>query len=184
MNQDLILLGLLRDGPKHGYELKKIIDSTLGAFAGVGSKSVYYCLKGLEKRNLIFKTVGKEGRRPEKYIYRLTPKGENEFSRLLNKNLLVIERPSLNIDLSLYFFKFMQPESVIKRLKSRLVGLEKIKEWMNDLENSIPSGEHSHYLAIMAQHSSKIAKVEIDFTKKLIKTIPLSKNSVSNKRRK
>ena len=43
-------MGLLKDGSMHGYQLKKVIDGTLGAFAGVASKSVYYALKRLEKK--------------------------------------------------------------------------------------------------------------------------------------
>ena len=99
----------------------------------------------------------------------------------MNKNLLVIERPSLNIDLSLYFFKFMKSEVVVKRLKNRLAGLGKIKDWMDDLEKNLPKGEHSYYLAIMAQHSSRVAEIEIEFTNRLIDIIQ-TKGSLSREK--
>ncbi len=50
LEQELILLGLLKDQPKHGYEIKKEIKEILSLFAGVDLKSIYYPLGRLEKK--------------------------------------------------------------------------------------------------------------------------------------
>lgn len=49
IEQELLLLGLLREGPKHGYEIKLKIKEILFLFAGIDIKSIYYPLKVLEK---------------------------------------------------------------------------------------------------------------------------------------
>lgn len=49
--QDLLLLGLLKESPKHGYEIKKKIKEIPSLFAGVASKSIYYPLAALKKRD-------------------------------------------------------------------------------------------------------------------------------------
>ena len=172
MDQDLILLGLLCDGPKHGYELKKIIDEELGPFAETGSTSIYYPLKSLEKRSLLKKTIGKEGKRPEKYVYEITEDGKEEFVRVLKKNLLIIKRPQLNVDLYLYFIKHIDHEAALRRLKTRLKGLEKIKKWAEDLEASLKSKSNLIHLSLIACHNLEIVKLEIEFTEKLIHMIP------------
>ena len=63
IDQELILLGLLRQGPKHGYEIKLKVREILSLFAGVQLKSIYYPLKILERKGLLTKCVVKKGKR-------------------------------------------------------------------------------------------------------------------------
>ena len=50
---ELPILGLLEEEPLHGYELKKRLDDTLGAVAGVSYGSLYPALARLEKAGAI-----------------------------------------------------------------------------------------------------------------------------------
>src|SRR3989338_9207677 len=97
IEQELILLGLLKESPKHGYEIKKKIKEILSLFAGVDLKSIYYPLHILEKKNLVTKKTGKAGRRPQRIVYALTPKGESRFNQVLTKSLLNFKRPQFKI---------------------------------------------------------------------------------------
>ena len=67
------------------------------------------------------------GRRPQKYVYHLTAKGQKEIKELLLKNITYLHRPSLNLDISLYFFNFLDPQDVVKMLKERLRELRKLR---------------------------------------------------------
>ena len=55
IEQEFLLLGLLRQSPKHGYEIKLRIRQILSLFAGVDLKSIYYPLKILEKKVIFLK---------------------------------------------------------------------------------------------------------------------------------
>jgi len=172
MDQEVILLGFLCDGPKHGYELKKILDERLGPFSGTDSTSIYYPLKSLEKRALLTKTIDREGKRPERHVYTITEDGREEFVRLLKKNFLVIKRPSLNLDLCLYFIKYLDPDTAVQHLKDRLKGLEKIKKWAEDYEGSLKTKSELKHLYLIARHNLEIARVEIEFIEELIDLTP------------
>ena len=50
---ELAVLGLLHETPMHGYELRKRLNSVLGAFRAFGYGSLYPCLKDLTARGLI-----------------------------------------------------------------------------------------------------------------------------------
>jgi DNA-binding PadR family transcriptional regulator len=41
IEQELLFLGLLKEGSKHGYEIKKRIKEILSLFAGLEIKSIY-----------------------------------------------------------------------------------------------------------------------------------------------
>ena len=66
MEKELILLGLLKEGPRHGYELKRIVDEKISTFAPISAGSIYYTLKGLEKGGLVSMTRKRRGKYPEK----------------------------------------------------------------------------------------------------------------------
>ena len=78
---DLAILGLLRDTPRHGYELKQQL-AGLG-FWKVSFGSLYPALRRLEKRELI-EPLRVTGRRK---AYQITPAGSAEFERLLPRAL-------------------------------------------------------------------------------------------------
>lgn len=74
---DFALLGLLRDGPRHGYELRRTL-ADLG-IRRVSFGALYPALRRLERRGAIAAVRG-EGRRR---TYRITPEGIAEFERLI-----------------------------------------------------------------------------------------------------
>lgn len=50
---DFALLGLLHDGPAHGYELRRRLNEALGAFRALSYGTLYPALSGLLDRGLI-----------------------------------------------------------------------------------------------------------------------------------
>lgn len=85
---ELAVLGLLHETPMHGYELRKRLNSFLGAFRAFGYGSLYPCLKELLAQGLIAEEqpdlAGKPlaGRR-SKIVYRLTAEGKERLQQLL-----------------------------------------------------------------------------------------------------
>ena len=171
MTQELVLLGLLEEGPKHGYEIKRLIAKIIETFTSIETKSIYYSLRQMEKEELVTKRVSRAGRRPEKYIYRITKKGSGRFQELLRRSFLILERPFLNIDLSLYFLPFIKPKTVLTRLRTRLRGLGGVKEWLENMKKSLKKKDTPHHLQIIIQHNLELATAEVKFTSTLIKTL-------------
>lgn len=167
-SQELVLLGLLMDSPKHGYQLKKLLEKIQGLFATVDTKSIYYPLKVMEKEGFVFKEITKEGKRPEKFIYSITPKGKSRFYRLLNENFLIIQRPFIGVDLSLYFFPYVDKELARRRLKIRLKGLMRVKRWLKERKSERNYEEH---LLFILEHNLDLVEAEIKFTERLIHTL-------------
>lgn len=87
---ELAVLGLLHETPMHGYELRKRLNSVLGAFRAFGYGSLYPCLKDLTARGLIAEEQAPEaakalaGRR-SKIVYRLTADGKEYLQDLLSQ---------------------------------------------------------------------------------------------------
>jgi DNA-binding PadR family transcriptional regulator len=87
---ELAVLGLLHETPMHGYELRKQLNSLLGAFRAFGYGSLYPCLKDLTLRGLIAEDALPDAPSPltgrrSKIVYRLTADGKERLQDLLSE---------------------------------------------------------------------------------------------------
>ena len=72
---ELLILSLVEDQPRHGYDLSKLIEARSGGVLSFRVASLYPLLYRLEKRGWIQgRWVEKPGQRRRRY-YRLTPAG-------------------------------------------------------------------------------------------------------------
>ncbi len=88
---ELAVLGVLHETPMHGYELRKRLNSLLGAFRAFGYGSLYPCLKDLLSRGLIADDVVDGPAKPlagrrSKIVYRLTAEGKERLENLLGQS--------------------------------------------------------------------------------------------------
>jgi len=165
IENELLFLGLLAEGPKHGYEIKLQLEEDLAPNIGLKIKSIYYPLQKMESSGLIEKEVGrKEGRFPEKYVYRITSKGKKKFEELINTSFLSVDRPFFQIDLALYFLPLVDKSMAKRRLKVRSAILKKVKNELTLLQSSAKS----KILSLILQHDLDLVDAEINSTQKII----------------
>ncbi|WP_329456896.1 PadR family transcriptional regulator [Streptomyces sp. NBC_01497] len=89
---EFAVLGLLRESPMHGYELRKRLNTSLGIFRAFSYGTLYPCLKTLVATGWLIEEPGSApedalaaslaGRRA-KIVYRLTADGKEHFEELL-----------------------------------------------------------------------------------------------------
>jgi DNA-binding PadR family transcriptional regulator len=87
---ELAVLGLLHENPMHGYELRKRLNTVLGAFRAFGYGSLYPCLKDLLAQGMIAEETDPAAAMPlagrrSKIVYRLTADGKERLQDLLSQ---------------------------------------------------------------------------------------------------
>jgi len=112
---DFAILGLLREQPRHGYELKRALGD-LG-FWQVSFGSLYPALRRLEKQGFIEAAKG-EGRRK---AYRVTDSGRVRFGEMLAKSGDDSDR---DFQLRLAFLGYVEPKSRLGVLEDRRTALQ------------------------------------------------------------
>ena len=168
IKQELILLGLLKESPKHGYEIKKEIKEILSLFAGVDIESIYYPLRILEKKGLVVKRMAREGRRPQRLVYALTARGEARFQDLLTSSLLNFKRPQFSLDLSLYFLRYIKPAIAKRRLRARMLILKRLIKGLKNMAGSLSKKKPASLVHIL-EHDLQMVETEFKFLAQLIK---------------
>lgn len=140
---DLAVLGLVRDGPRHGYELKKHL-ADLG-FLRVSFGSLYPALRRLEKRGQI-EALRASGRRKE---YRITEPGRSELDRLLRAEPETSEEDR-RFNLRLAFFRYLEPALRLRSLERRRRQLvERLVETQRVLRRGAAAPTDRYTLALM-----------------------------------
>ncbi len=128
----LYILGLLlRFGPQHGYQIKKLMEDQLEDFTQIKLPTVYYHLEKMETAGLITAHNDKQGSRPEKTIYQVSETGEDKFKDLLHQTLEIKYHPTFDIDGTLYFSDYLENNALMESLSKHI---ENLKETLISLE--------------------------------------------------
>ena len=77
---EFTVLGVLADGPLHGYELRKRLTAILGPFRALSYGSLYPCLHRLTERGWVAVESAPPVGRRAKVDYALTPEGKDAFA--------------------------------------------------------------------------------------------------------
>lgn len=122
---EIAILGLLKERPMHGYELKKRLSFMLGHFWTVSYGSLYPALKRLEKTGAIERAYSVKEKTRNRNVYRITPRGETDFISLLSDTGTAASLSDTDkFDLRMAFFQYLEPETRLKLLEKRRQLLE------------------------------------------------------------
>lgn len=145
---DFAILGILTDGPLHGYELKRVLADSEHGFWAVSFGSIYPALRRLEKKGFV--NVGVEGGSRRK-VYQLTPEGKAYFQELLETPGAAEEERAFTLKLS--FFRYLDPDSrigVLERRRAHLTTrLAESRKSMKDSANRTKRRMDNYTLALM-----------------------------------
>jgi DNA-binding PadR family transcriptional regulator len=150
---ELVVLGLLNEKPRYGYEIKTVVDHVMSHIIDMTSGSLYYTLKKLREQELIEESgIEKIGRRPERSIYKITTKGKELLDRDLPGLVFPHARPFFPVDAALYFFQFLDRKATARRIQMRLLYLEKMRGYMSEFEKQYSNNAPEAHMFILMHH--------------------------------
>ena len=75
MDVKTLCLGVLTEGDKTGYEIKRCFEEAFSHFFGAGFGSIYPALAELSRQGLVTCRSVEQDKRPDKKVYSLTAAG-------------------------------------------------------------------------------------------------------------
>lgn len=136
--QDLILLGILMDGPQHGYEMRLHLERRLGTIATITGGTIYYTLRKLERGGYVRMKRNREGNRPERMVYTITPAGRDYFQDLLRRSFFVEDLPYTTFDVGFYFLAHASLDDALAGAERQIERLRAYQEHVGSLERDYP----------------------------------------------
>jgi DNA-binding PadR family transcriptional regulator len=119
MNRELLLLGLLRQSEMHGYKIIEFIERDLAMCTDLKKPTAYFLLDKMAQNGWISWTEEREGNRPPRRTYQITPAGEAEFQKLLRESLTHYEPIKFVDDIALAFADSLSREELLDLLQQR-----------------------------------------------------------------
>ena len=165
---EFAVLGLLHDGPLHGYELRKRLTTALGIFRALSYGSLYPALKHLVDSGWIHEsteTALGSSKRP-RITYELTAEGKEHF-----QDLVASSGPDAwdddDFDVRFAFFSRTEAQVRLRILEGRRSRLE--ERLANVREASVRNRERmDSYTLALQQHGEERAEREVRWLEELI----------------
>jgi DNA-binding PadR family transcriptional regulator len=172
---EVAVLGLLKDRPMHGYELRKQLGARLGPLWQVSWGSLYPTLRRLARQGAVQSHVeerrstktasGALGAGRRKTVYHITAAGEELFSRLLEEATPAVDEEHFTLKLA--FFRYLNPETRVALLERRRAYLqEKLAQFKSNLRNY--RERMDAYALSLQSHDMKVTERDIEWIDELI----------------
>jgi len=174
MTVRLVILGLLRERPLYGYEIKQIIEEHMSDWTSIAFGSIYFALDKLTEEHCVEKVgIERKGKRPSRSVYQITEAGRTEFLRLLREVWSKPDRQYFSLDIGLAFMGALPLEDIRDYLRRRLAQLEETLPYLDSHQreemmepgkprSAVAIFEHArvHFQAELAWMRDLLAQVE------------------------
>lgn len=117
---ELLILGLLHHERMHGYALSAFLEHRLRLVSSLKKPTAYRTLERLLARGLVEREVERDGRRPERMVYGITPAGRERLLVLLRQELRHGERLINPMNVPILFWDLLPDAERAALLRERL----------------------------------------------------------------
>jgi DNA-binding PadR family transcriptional regulator len=128
----IALLAMLSMRPMHGYEVRQTMEARhMHKWANIQYGSIYRGLQQLTREGLLEEEgAEREGNRPTRTIYKVTPQGQEELLKLLREAWTRPHPSASPVDIALSLFMFLSQDELVHLIEKRLQMLDEIADMM------------------------------------------------------
>jgi DNA-binding PadR family transcriptional regulator len=161
-----MVLGLLQSGPKHGYELHRIVLAHGSIYADFKKPTLYHLLHRLALQGLVHvrAETGARGRRGERLVFAIARPGELMFQELLRSALGSYDGTSTGFEVAVAFLASIPARDVQRLLRRRRGILQNRRESMlveMDRMKEMPPGPRLASRRLAFDHALSLLAAEL-----------------------
>jgi len=166
----LTVLALLIEQPRHPYEMQRLMRERHKDFAVGKIRSFYDAVDRLARDGLVEPLeTSREGKRPERTVYRITAEGREEFTSWLGELLStpVAEYPLFMVAVS--FLAYLPPQEAIATLRARVAALEGALAGLDTSLRALQEQLHLPRLFLLEhEHTQALRRAELEWVRTVI----------------
>ena len=121
------ILGLLHDGPLHGYALRNRVDETLAPFWTIATSQIYSALHSMQEKRLVSVEVQVQADRPPRNVYLITAQGTKAFDRWCTSPVHHLRDMRVEFLAKFYFLRRAGEDEVISLIDRQMEFLVRLR---------------------------------------------------------
>jgi DNA-binding PadR family transcriptional regulator len=169
----LSILELLNERPMHPYELAATMRARHhDEFIRLNFGSLYHTVETLERNGWIVPAEReKEGKRPERTIYRLTESGQDILLRVVGEILAQPRREYPHFAAGLMFMHHLNAKAAAKGLEQRSQALHATITKLSQILDELHASGHTRLTLIELEHKITMLQAERAWVNRVVKEI-------------
>jgi DNA-binding PadR family transcriptional regulator len=163
-------LGLLSEQPCHPYEIQRMLRERHKSYAVGKTRALYRAIEELEAAGYVEPVeTSREGRRPERTVYRITPEGREELENWLVDLLAtpVDETPVFSVAVGLlgYITQERAEAALAARMVALRAGIISLDASLNLLQDDLGL---PRLVLLELEHAIALASAELEWVRMLL----------------
>jgi DNA-binding PadR family transcriptional regulator len=169
----LSILELLNERPMHPYELAATMRARHhDEFIRLNFGSLYHTVESLERDGWIVPAEReKEGRRPERTIYRLAEAGRSVLLQVVADTVAQPRREYPHFAAGLMFMHHLSAAAAVQRLEQRAQALHATITKLTHILDELLASGHTRLTVIELEHKIAMHEAERAWVRKIVKEI-------------
>lgn len=167
------VLAVLSEQPRHPYEIEQVLRERRKDFAAGKPRALYHAVDRLARKGSIEPVeTSREGKRPERTVYRLTDEGRDELESWLAEllSIPITEYPLFTAAVG--FLGYLASDKVVMALQARVVSLEGDIAGINAALTVLQHQMHLPRLVVLEhEYTRALRQAELDWVYSLIEDI-------------
>ncbi|MDW7618012.1 PadR family transcriptional regulator [Peribacillus simplex] len=158
MNIQNVILGFLSEEPMSGYDIKRKMEVTVAHFFDASFGAIYPALRRMEKDGYVKKEVIQQEGKPNKNLYVITSKGQEEFQQYMESPI----NPTImrsDFFIRLFFGKFTKKENILQWMENEKEHVKRDLESLLEVQSN--SSNTDKYKKITLEYGLEYSKMTI-----------------------
>lgn len=166
---DLVLLGLLSEQPRHGYDIKLEIERRhMKAWVGITAPAIYKGLTRLEAKKDLAARHESSGVHPDRTVFSITRQGRKTFQRLIHESLRELEHPFFKLLMGFGFVHLADKDALLSSLALRLERVTALRGGVDEAKENIRAMDcHPETVLEIVQYYSDFIEMEKNWLKRV-----------------
>ena len=178
---DLVILGVLTEGPKSAYELTNFIaDKQVNRLLKISDPAIYKSCKRLMNEGYVAGKAVKKGNQAEKTVYRLNKNGKLRFLELMQHYSSSFQPFYIEFNAFIWNLERVDKNEGLKMLDALQKELVKIQSWLADHMSEVSNSATFSARMIMKQYSMMMVTL-LDWIDEVIIEFKILHDSKSKK---
>jgi DNA-binding PadR family transcriptional regulator len=170
----LMVLGLLQAGPRHGYELHRIVVAHGTLYADFKKPTLYHLLHRLTVQGAVevHAEGGTRGRRGERLVFALTPAGDTKFQELLRNALSTYDPGQTSFEMATAYLPWIPAKEAQALLARRRRAIEaRHAEVVHELDHltSEPASQRLAARSLATDHALSLLDAELAWMQRAVR---------------